>query len=170
MGRSLTGVVIMMWALVLLGGAFRPGGGAPGVGAAVGQQAPPLQARTLDGAAVSLADYRGKAVFVNFWASWCGPCRLEMPEVQRLSASLPPDTAILTVNTESSPETVRRFLESEGYTFPVVQDAEGRAAIDYMVLSLPTSLFISPDGVVTARVNGPLTYGAMLDYLKAAGR
>lgn len=109
-------------------------------------------------------------MFVNFWASWCGPCRLEMPEVQRLSASLPPDTAILTVNTESSPETVRRFLESEGYTFPVVQDAEGRAAIDYMVLSLPTSLFISPDGVVTARVNGPLTYGAMLDYLKAAGR
>lgn len=170
MGRWLTGIVVLMWALVLVGGSFRPGSAAAGVGPSVGQQAPPLVLPALDGAPVALADLRGKAVMVNFWASWCGPCRLEMPELQRLSASLPEGTALLTVNTESAPEIARGFLEAQGYDLPTVQDAEGRAAIDYQVLSLPTTLFISPEGRVTARVSGPLTYSAMLSYLKAAGR
>lgn len=170
MGRYLTGIVIFMWALVLVGGAFRPSAGASGTGAQVGRQAPPLHVTTLDGAPFALSDLRGKAVFVNFWASWCAPCRLEMPEVQRLEANLPPGTAVVTVNTETSADVVRRFLAAEGYTFPVVLDTETRAQIDYEILSLPTSLFISPEGVVTARVTGPLTYAAMLDYLKAAGR
>lgn len=171
MGRYLTGIVIFMWALVLVGGAFRPTlGSSPTPGAHVGRQAPPLQVTTLDGQPFALDDLRGKAVFVNFWASWCGPCRVEMPEVQRLSANLPEGAAVVTVNTEASADLVRRFMAAEGYTFPVVLDATSTAQIDYEVLSLPTSLFISPDGVVTARVTGPLTYAAMLDYLKAAGR
>ncbi|HWI51889.1 MAG TPA: TlpA disulfide reductase family protein [Symbiobacteriaceae bacterium] len=170
MGRWLTGIVVMMWLLVLVGGAFRPGGQAAGVGAGVGQAAPALQAATLDGRPLALADLRGKAVYLNFWASWCAPCRLEMPEVQRLAANLPPGAALLTVNTESSPAEIQRFLQEHGYDFPVVQDGSGRAESDFRVLSLPTSLFISPDGVVKARVNGPLTYTAMVAYLKAAGR
>ncbi|HYF93906.1 MAG TPA: TlpA disulfide reductase family protein [Symbiobacteriaceae bacterium] len=170
MGRYLTGIVVMMWALVLLGGAFRPAGEAAGVGVQVGQKAPPLQGTTPAGQPLGLADLSGKAVFVNFWASWCGPCRLEMPEVQRLATNPPPGAAVLTVNTEASPEVVRRFVQEHGYDLPVLHDAGGQAAIDFQVLSLPTSLFISPDGVITARVAGPLTYGAMVDYLEAAGR
>lgn len=170
MGRYLTGIVILMWALVLVGGAFRPSAGSAGSGAQVGQQAPPLRVTTLDGQPFALSDLRGKAVFINFWASWCGPCRLEMPEVQRLAANLPAGTAVVTVNTETSADVVRRFLSEEGYTFPVVLDSETHAQLDYEVLSLPTSLFLSPEGVVTARVSGPLTYAAMVDYLKAAGR
>jgi thiol-disulfide isomerase/thioredoxin len=159
-----------MWALVLVGGAFRPGSAAAGVGPSVGQQAPPLVLPALDGSQVSLADLRGKAVLLNFWASWCGPCRLEMPELQRLSASLPANTAILTVNTESSPEIAQRYLRELGYNLPTVQDADGRATIDYQVLSLPTTLFVSPEGLITARVSGPLTHSAMVSYLKASGR
>jgi thiol-disulfide isomerase/thioredoxin len=170
LGRWLTGIVVLMWALVLVGGAFRPGSAAAGVGPSVGQEAPPLVLPALDGTAVSLDDLQGKAVMLNFWASWCGPCRIEMPELQRLSADLPDGTALLTVNTESSPDIAQRFLTEAGYDLPTVQDASGRAAIDYQVLSLPTTLFISPEGRVTARVSGPLTYSAMLSYLKAAGR
>lgn len=124
----------------------------------------------LDGTPVALEDLRGKAVMLNFWASWCAPCRMEMPELQRLSANLPEGTALLTVNTESSPDVAQRFLADAGYDLPTVQDAGGRAAIDYQVLSLPTTLFISPEGRVVARVSGPLTYTAMLSYLKGAGR
>jgi thiol-disulfide isomerase/thioredoxin len=170
LGRWLTGIVVLMWALVLVGGAFRPGNAAAGVGPSVGQEAPPLVLPALDGTAVSLAEFRGKAVMLNFWASWCGPCRIEMPELQRLSVDLPEGTALLTVNTESSPEIAQRFLTEAGYDLLTVQDASGRTAIDYQVLSLPTTLFIGPDGRVTARVSGPLTYSAMLSYLKAAGR
>ena len=170
MGRYLTGIVILMWALVLVGGAFRPSAGVAGTGAQVGQQAPPLRVAALDGQPFVLSDLRGKAVFINFWASWCAPCRLEMPEVERLAANLPEGTAVLTVNTETSADVVRRFLSAEGYQFPVVLDADSRAQIDYEVVSLPTSFFVNPEGVITARVTGPLTYAAMLDYLKAAGR
>lgn len=164
-----------MWALVLLGGPFRPqkSDTERPPQPFVGYPAPSLAARDLAGNAVSLADHRGKAVFLNFWASWCGPCRSEMPEIQRLAVSLPPNSAILTVNMtaqETSPAAVKEYLESEGFAFAVVTDPEGTAGQAYRVLSLPTSVFVSPEGVITARINGPLTAAVMGDYLKAAGR
>jgi hypothetical protein len=92
-----------------------------------------------------------------------------MPEVQRLSEHLPPDTALVTISVDDwTDAVVQAFLTQHGYTFPAVHAPSAGDA--YRVVSLPTSLFISPAGMVTARVNGPLTYGAMLDYLKAAGR
>jgi len=174
--RVVLGVLVgVMWAVVLLGGAFRPQAAASDGHEAprAGYTAPPLELQGMDGQAVRLSDYRGKAVFLNFWASWCGPCRMEMPEVQRLAANLPPDSAVLTVNMtdqEQSLEAVQAFLSSKGYTFPVATDPDGSAAAAYEVVSLPTSLFVSPDGVVTTRISGPLSLGAMTDYLKAARR
>lgn len=166
-------VVILTWAVLLLGGAFRPQGfaasGPPRP--AVGYPAPDLTVTGPDGQTLSLADLHGKAVFLNFWASWCGPCRLEMPEIQRLSGALPEGTAILTVNMtaqESSAETALAYLEEHGYTFPVGLDPTGEAGERFGANSLPTSLFISPDGVVTARIAGPLTLRAMSEYLAAA--
>ncbi|HYG60447.1 MAG TPA: TlpA disulfide reductase family protein [Symbiobacteriaceae bacterium] len=176
MRTAISALVLFMWAAVLVGGAFRPQSGAAGSEPRpqAGYPAPDLTAVAFDGQPVSLSSLRGQAVFLNFWASWCGPCRLEMPEVQRLAAGLPPGTAVLTVNMtgqESSPAAVEQFLQARGYTFPVALDLNGSAGETYGVLSLPTSLFISPEGVVTARVNGPLSHAAMLDYLKnAAGR
>lgn len=175
MRQTLTYVVLFMWGALLLGGAFRPQ--SPGTEGPPrpqpGFRAPELAGETLDGKVLTLADLKGKAVFLNFWASWCPPCRMEMPEIERLAANLPPDTAILTINVTTqgdSPQAVQAYLEQHGYTFPVALDLTGKAGSDYRVLSLPTSLFISPEGVITARINGPLSYRAMLDYLKAAGR
>jgi thiol-disulfide isomerase/thioredoxin len=175
MRKVLTALVVLSWAAVLLGGAFRPPG--PAENAAprprAGYPAPPLSAVTADGQPISLDHLKGRAVFVNFWASWCGPCRLEMPEVQRLAEALPEGSAILTVNMtaqEGSVAEVQAFLRQSGYTFPVAYDPEGRAGNAYEVLSLPTSFFINPNGVITARINGPLSRSAMADYLKEAGR
>lgn len=175
MRKALTALVALTWAVVLLGGPFRPQSPTIGNAARVvaGVPAPPLAVENPDGTPFDLAAYRGKTVFLNFWASWCPPCRLEMPEVQRLAGNLPEGAALITVNltvSESSPEAVRQFLQENGYTFPVTMDPSGAAADAYEVLSLPTSFIIDPKGVITARVNGPLTYGAMLDYLRSAGR
>lgn len=173
MRRLLFTLVLGVWAVLLLGGAFRPQGfdpsGAPRPD--VGYPAPNLEVVSPDLSTMQLADLKGKAVFLNFWASWCGPCRMEMPEIQRLYESLPEGTAILAVNMtaqESSPETPVRYMEQHGYTFPMALDPAGRAGESFRALSLPTSLFISPDGIVTARVAGPLSQRAMADYLAEA--
>ncbi|BDG61674.1 TlpA family protein disulfide reductase [Caldinitratiruptor microaerophilus] len=162
-------------ALALLGGVLRPsalpGGGQ--VRPEPGYLAPEIAGQSPDGQPMRLSALRGKAVFVNFWASWCPPCRLEMPDIDRLAQDLPEGTAIFTVNatdTESSPDMVRRFLEVTGYRFPVVMDPRGEAMAAYRVSGLPTSFFIDPDGVITRRVTGPLTLQAMQAELQAALR
>ncbi len=171
----MTYAVLAMWAVLLIGGAFRPqtARGSLPSGARVGQLAPNFTLTDTEGRQVSLSDYRGKAVFLNFWASWCGPCRMEMPELQRLTAALPPDTAVLTVNatwSELAPEKALAFLQDQGYTFATVLDPAGETEKAYQVYSFPTSLFVDREGVVRARIAGPLTFGAMLGYLKEAGR
>jgi thiol-disulfide isomerase/thioredoxin len=158
-----TGVIGLTWAALMLGGAFRPAmptataGSRPDPGY-IAPSFPELQA------------LQGKAVYLNFWASWCGPCRLEMPEIERLSNHLPPNTAVLTVSLDSQSEVARTFFASKGYTYPVIMDPEGIIGDRYRAISFPTNLFISPSGRVTARVNGPLSYSSMLDFLTAAGR
>lgn len=171
--RRIHGILlVLIWLVLLLGGAFRPQGARGGPPRpAVGHPAPALTLTDLSGRTVSLADFRGQAVFLNFWASWCGPCRAEMPEIQRLAASLPAGTAVLTVNLtarEASPSAPLAYLTEHGYSFPVLLDPADDAGARFQVASMPTSLFISPEGVVTARVAGPLTYRAMLEYLAAA--
>lgn len=173
MRKLQTITLLLIWSVLLLGGAFRPKGFAAGdrPRPEVGHRAPRLTATTLDGQSVTLADLKGKAVFLNFWASWCGPCQMEMPEMERLAQALPTNTAILAVNMtpqETSPEAVTTYLKAHGYTFPVALDPSGQAGTDYRAASLPTSLFISPDGMVTARIAGPLSHRAMADYLAAA--
>ncbi|WP_148205442.1 prolipoprotein diacylglyceryl transferase family protein [Symbiobacterium thermophilum] len=162
-----------IWAVLLLGGAFRPGAATPDgpPRPAVGSPAPALELADPTGQTVRLADFRGRAVFLNFWASWCGPCRAEMPEIQRLAESLPDGTAVLTVNLtgrEASPSAPLAYLAEHGYSFPVLLDPRDEAGTAFQVASMPTSLFISPEGAVTARVAGPLTYRAMREYLTAA--
>ncbi|MBE6008809.1 MAG: TlpA family protein disulfide reductase [Lachnospiraceae bacterium] len=114
-----------------------------------------------DGNEIKLSDFEGKPVIVNFWASWCGPCKAEMPEFEEAYKKYGEDIHFLMVNsTDGSQETVesaKEFIESMGYTFPVYYDTKSNAAIVYGVTGLPTTYFINADGNVIAKAVSSIT-------------
>ena len=133
----------------------------------MGQPAPDfaLESRA-PGETLRLSDYRGQVVVLNFWASWCGPCRQEMPEFeaeyQRHAAA--GDLTILAVNALSldSRRDAERFIEEFEVTFPVAYDETGAVAERYRVRGLPSTFFIDRAGVVRAATFGPV-FGGLLE-------
>ena len=108
---------------------------------------------------VHLSDYLGKPVVVNFWASWCGPCRMEMPEFQEKHLELGGEVQFLMINMTGGRETVetaRDFIAGQGYTFPVLYDTEGDAAVTYGAYALPTTYFIDAEGYAIAQARGAI--------------
>ncbi|WP_020155943.1 TlpA family protein disulfide reductase [Caldibacillus debilis] len=141
------------------GGARR--GEAPGEtpGEKAGGEAPVLPLRTLDGTELSLADFRGKKVLLNFWASWCSPCREEIPHLQKFYRRHGGEIAVLAVNLtfgKENPETVKKFVEDHGLTFPVLLDREGKMMKEYGVVGIPTSFFIDEKGMIRRKYVGPM--------------
>lgn len=140
-----------------------PGSGGAGAGAAdaANPEAPDFTAVDADGREVTLADFRGRPVVLNFWASWCGPCRSEMPAFQAAFRDHGNDAQFLIVNMTGmngeSRETAMRLIEAKGYTFPVFFDKNGSAARAYGVSSIPQTWFIDADGTVAARAMGALS-------------
>ena len=108
---------------------------------------------------VHLSDFIGKPVVLNFWASWCGPCKMEMPDFEEAYAELGTDIHFLMVNMTSgreTPESAAAFIEEQGYTFPVYYDTDTDAAMTYGVYSLPTTLFIDAEGYGIAQATGAI--------------
>ena len=124
------------------------------------QAAPDFTVYDADGNAAQLSDYIGKPIVLNFWASWCGPCKNEMPEFNEKSIELEGKVQFLMVNmTDGSRETLdtaKTYVESEGFTFPVLYDTDIDAANTYRVYSLPTTYFIDENGGLTARASGTI--------------
>ena len=116
---------------------------------------PLLALQDLDGRAHALEDYRGKVVLVNFWATWCEPCRAEMPSINRLRASLAGQPfAVLAVNLGESEPRIRRFLEQVPLEFTVLLDRDSAVARAWRARVLPASFLIGPDGRVRYAVIG----------------
>lgn len=124
----------------------------------VGQPAPAFELETLDGDRLSLADLRGAPVVLNFWASWCIPCREEAPLLTAAAADYRTrGLQVIGVVYQDSADNARGFMGRYGQTYPGLLDPDGRTAIDYGVFGIPETFFIDAAGVVRTRQIGALT-------------
>ena len=124
----------------------------------VGQQAPGFTAPLIGGGSSELDDYLGDPLIVNFWSSWCPPCRKEMPGLENIWKEHKEDgITILGVNVQDEEEDAELYLAEVGVTFPNVIDLGGRITVDYGVTGLPVSFFIAGDGKVIGRWVGALS-------------
>lgn len=134
----------------------------------VGRPAPAFDLQTLDGSRLSLADLRGSAVVLNFWASWCIPCREEAPLLTAANATYGPrGVRILGVVYQDSADNARDFMRRYGQTYPGLLDLDGRTAIDYAVFGIPETFFIDASGVVRSRQVGALTDAELRRQIEA---
>lgn len=122
----------------------------------LGKSAPDFTLQTPDGKNVNLSDFRGKKVILNFWATWCGPCQLEIPHFQAIQNQKGnKDTVILAIDVKESLSTAKNFANNKGLTFTVLVDTEAKVAQQYCIPNvLPVTLFINTEGVIKARKVG----------------
>lgn len=138
----------------------------PEIGPQEGKRAPDIEAAALSGDAVDLDDWRGTPVVVVFWASWCGPCRQEVPELASLQAHYGQRVRIVSVNAGEDPAVAARAVREWGIAWPVVPDPTAAIARAYAVSAIPLVLVLDAEGVVRYRGNGmPSDAHRLLDGL-----
>jgi thiol-disulfide isomerase/thioredoxin len=140
----------------------------------VGHLAPDFTAATAGGETFSLTDYvdrtgtgSGRPVVLNFWASWCGPCRMEMPDFERVSLKYAGQAAILGINQGEAAKTVSDFGLSTGVTYPLLVDEDSDVNRSYNVSNLPTTIFVDGDGVVREVFVGTMNAAVLENKLSA---
>jgi len=137
------------------------------VGINPGETAPDFELETLDGESVKLSDFRGQPVFLNFWATWCGPCRTELPAMQKLQENT--DVHVLAVNltkTELRKKHVQQFADAYQLDFPIALDIEGETADLYRINPIPTSYLLDSDGRIQHRAYGAMDYDSMVEHFQ----
>jgi peroxiredoxin len=135
-----------------------------------GEPAPDFELRTIDGDLMTLSDLRGSVVWVNFWATWCRPCRRELPDIQLLydekhAAGL----EVLAINYEESPDIAAEYFDEVGLELPMLLDHEGSVYDQYRLQGLPDSFFVDRDGNVAVIQYGFLTEDRMREVLAELG-
>ncbi|GAC1655046.1 MAG: TlpA disulfide reductase family protein [Vulcanimicrobiaceae bacterium] len=133
----------------------------------LGSPAQSFEVASLDGPVRSVWAFRGKIVVMNLWASWCPPCRAEMPDLQRLSSAYADkNVVVIGVNEGESPQQAGAFARSLGIRFPVLLDQNQEYGRVYAALGMPTTFVINPQGIVVRGFDGPLTLPQMRAALR----
>jgi cytochrome c biogenesis protein CcmG/thiol:disulfide interchange protein DsbE len=170
---------ILYLAIILLGLAWtvlsRPPAGATTAGQIpapqVGFLAPSFTLAQLTGQTINLSDYQGQVVLVNFWASWCPPCRAEMPVIQHVYESYQSQGLVvlaIDASNQDAPAAMQTFLGSFTHSYPILLDTNGAVNRLYAVSSLPTTFFIGRDGTIRDLViGGPLSIAGLSTRVKA---
>lgn len=155
--RTMVATALMALAAALavwsLGGCGSQGGGAQGEGSPSHDSGMVLSGTTLDGEAFDLMAYRGKPVVLNYWATWCGYCVREMPELAAFAAAHP-DVHVIGVNVNDDQAAAREFVAQQGLAFPQVYDPDGRLFGEVGSQGLPTTLFLDAGGAVREKIVG----------------
>jgi len=118
---------------------------------------------------IQLENLRGKVVLINFWATWCGPCRLEMPALQSRYEKFSNDLAILAVNEQDKPEEIQAFMEELNLTFDVLLDTSGEVHQIYQVRGFPTTYLVDPSGFLRVQHVGVMSENQLDRYLEKVG-
>lgn len=121
----------------------------------------------------SLSDYKGKTIFLNFWATWCPPCKAEMPDIQKLYESYGADGEVVILGVaapnfgnETDEDGIKAFLKENGYTYPVLMDTTGELFMQYGISSYPTTFMIDKEGNVFGYVSGQLSEDMMKSIIR----
>lgn len=135
------------------------------IGPSVGNFAPKFELSGPDGKKISLESLRGKPVFLNFWATWCYPCRSEMPDLYDMYLKYDGQMQFLTINVQESANTVSKFMHENKYTFPVVLDKNGAVSNKYRVTGIPTTVILDAEGFVKVNHVGAMNASQMEAYI-----
>jgi peroxiredoxin len=161
-------IAVVILLLVVAGSVAACGGNESTVdqGVEVGKEARDFTLKTLDGEEVSLSEYRGQVVLLNFWATWCPPCRAEVPEFEEAYRQRAGDGfVVLGVSVQDPPHLVDSFIEEFQMTYPVVLDEKGVVSKEYRTPGLPMSLVIDQEGIIQERHLGYLSADVLDRYL-----
>ena len=119
-------------------------------------EAPDFRLKDLNGHEVTLKDHRGKIVFLNFWATWCPPCREEMPSMEKLYSEFrDKDFIMLAIDLRENAEKVKRFKEKLKVNFPILLDIDGRVGLDYAIRAIPSTYLVDREGYIIGGALGP---------------
>lgn len=136
------------------------------VGIEKGDLAPDFTLKDVNGKTVTLSKLRGKKVILNFWATTCPYCKIEMPELNKFYENNKNDVVLLAIDIGEDKSTVENYLAGKGYSFDVLLDSDAKVAMDYKVQFIPMSFFIDKDGIIKAISNGAMTYDEVDQYFK----
>jgi thiol-disulfide isomerase/thioredoxin len=122
--------------------------------------------KSSNGNLYQLEDYRGHPVMLNFWATWCGPCKIEMPEIQKIYEEYQEmGLVVLAINNQGSPEEVSNYGKENGLSFPLLLDSDGQISGNYRVGAFPTSFFVDQDGIIRRIVIGSMDGQRLKDII-----
>lgn len=137
---------------------FSASSGSSQVGVQIGNTAPDFSLKALDGSTVKLSELRGKPVMVNFWATWCPPCKEEMPTMEAAyKKAKEQGIEFLGVDVKEDLAVVEKFVKENGYSWTFLLDQDGYAGRQYQITGIPETFFIDRNGVLQARVIGPMS-------------